>query len=616
MPLLPGETLNKRYRIVHLLAEGSYGAVYRARDTIAEQDVAIKEYLDSSDEIRKLFRQEARKLSRMEHPQLPKVLDHFSLDGVGQYLVSAYVDGVDLQNLQERYGRLPTDLIINWLTAVSTPLTYLHEQDQLHLNLKPANIRITPAGDVILVNIGLPGLGTRPRASGYGSPEQQAQLDVSPASDIYSLGATLYTLLTGSVPPNALSRESGLSELTPARDVNPDVEPYLSLAAGRAMSIRTDTRYESIANFAKALTRPYGPQATLSDEPRRTVARQTAVPVPPRLPPRTRKQIEQRTIYGLLGLLIFVIIIGTSAIRINQPEEIEITDVEATATFVSAVVEAATALAPTPSPTPVPTIPPTPSPEPFISSTGSRMIFVPDGIFRMGTEEGETDEGPSHLIRLSAFFIDETEVTNAEYALCVDEGICTAPARLTATYHPAYYGAAAYDNYPIIFVNWFDANTFCEWRGARLPSEAEWEKAAAYDPNQAIILRYPWGDAFDGVKVNYCDANCTNAKRDAGFDDGHQDTAPVGSYPDGRSPIGIYDMAGNVMEWVSDWYDQRYYASSTDTNPLGPPEGNFKALRGGSWLSSQDELAVYIRSSFDPTVARANLGFRCAMDSN
>jgi len=165
-------------------------------------------------------------------------------------------------------------------------------------------------------------------------------------------------------------------------------------------------------------------------------------------------------------------------------------------------------------------------------------------------------------------------------------------------------------------VNWFDAEKFCDWRNARLPSEAEWEKAAVFDPNQAIVLRYPWGDAFDGTKLNYCDSNCSLERRDTRFDDGHQDTAPVGSYGDGRSPLGLYDMSGNVMEWLSDWYDRNYYESSTDTNPLGPPDGEFKAIRGGSWLSSEEDLAIIVRSSFDPTVARANLGFRCAMDAN
>jgi eukaryotic-like serine/threonine-protein kinase len=616
MPLLPGETLHKRYRIVHLLAEGSYGAVYRTRDTTAQRDVAIKEYLDSSDELRKLFRQEAQRLNRLRHPQLPQVLDHFSLEGA-QYLVSDFVDGVDLQSVLAQYGRLPTDLITGWLTAVSIPLIYLHELGQLHLNLKPANIRITPDGAVMLVNIGLPGLGTRPRSSGYGSPEQQAQLDVSPASDIYSLGATLYTLLTGIVPPNALSRESGLSELKAARELNPDVEPYLSLVAGRAMSLRADTRYESVAEFVRALQRPYGPQTAVAHQPRRTPAREMGTAVPPRLSARSRKQIEQRTIWGLLGLLIFIIIIGTLTVRINRPDKADaVSNIEATAAFRSAIIEAATALAPTPSPTPEPTTPPTPTPEPFITKTGSRMILVPEGIFRMGTEEGEADERPSHLVRISPFFIDETEVTNGAYAQCVDAGACNPPSQPRATTYERYYGNPAFANYPVIFVDWFQARNFCDWRGGRLPSEAEWEKAAGFDPDQAIILRYPWGEAFDGVKVNFCDANCSRPNNNPSFNDGYADTAPVGTYPDGRSPLGMYDMSGNVMEWVSDWYDRRFYVDSTDTNPLGPPEGEFRALRGGSWLSAEEDLFVYVRSSFDPTVTRANLGFRCAMDGS
>ncbi|HFQ94148.1 MAG TPA: hypothetical protein ENK32_09080, partial [Anaerolineae bacterium] len=115
----------------------------------------------------------------------------------------------------------------------------------------------------------------------------------------------------------------------------------------------------------------------------------------------------------------------------------------------------------------------------------------------------------------------------------------------------------------------------------------------------------------DGTKLNFCDKNCPGG--DTAWDDGHKDTAPVGSYPDGRSPIGAYDMSGNVMEWVSDWYDSRYYENSTEINPMGPPEGDIKSLRGGSWLSPADEVHVSARGSFDPAVVQANLGFRCAM---
>lgn len=619
MPLLPGEILNQRYRIVHLLAEGSYGAVYRARDVVIQKDVAIKEYLDASVEIQRRFRKEARQLSRLDHPQLPKVLDHFALDGIGQYLVSDYIDGVSLQQMMDDYGRLPTDLITHWLEAVAAPLTYLHQNGQLHLNIKPANIRLTPDGDIFLVNTGLPGLGIRPRTTGFGAPEQQTQQAATVATDIYSLGGTLYALLTGEIPPLALSRESGLDDMKPAREVNPSVEPYLSLVASRALELRPDTRYETVADFAAALKRPSGsaPQLAPPIETRRTVS-QLGQSTKPLLPRPHRRDIPPRTLYALLTIVGVVLIIGAVVLFTNRPTDEAKAEAEiaATETVASAIVAAATQLAPTETPVPFPTETPIPTPEPLITETGMRMIYVPGGIFRMGNEGGEPNSAPSHLVNMSPYFIDETEITNEQYALCVEAGACNAPARPSATYHETYYDDEAFAEYPVLFVNWYDAEAYCEWREARLPSEAEWEMAAGFDPAQAVVFRFPWGDAFDGEKANFCDANCPMERADNSFDDGHRDTSPVGSYGNGRSPLGLYDMSGNVLEWVADWYDPRYYEDSTDTNPLGPPEGQFKTIRGGSWLSSQDNLTVYARNSYDPTVARANLGFRCALDGN
>ncbi len=617
MALLPGEILNRRYRIVSLLAEGKYGAVYRALDTENKFDVAIKEYLDADVGVQKAFRQEARQLSRLSHPQLPQLLDHFALPEVGQYLVWSYVDGVDLRNLLQQYGTMPSDLVIGWLQAVCKPLTYLHEQKRLHLNIKPANIRVTPAGDVFLVDSGLPGLGILPRSDGYGAPEQEAKQELSVATDIYSLGATLYTLLTGQEPPKALSRETGLVDLLPAREVNPNVEPYLSLVGGRAMSLRADSRYETAVSFSNALNRPVGhPPPVETTEPRRTTSTtQFGRPLQPIRPSRQRRQMERRTIFALGGILAIILLLTFLFSTINFDSDPEVTEIEATATLESAVVAALTAIAPSPSPLPVPTNPPTPTPEPIISDTGARMLYVPGGLFRMGDEDGERDERPSHIVNLSPYFIDETEVTNGQYELCVAAGVCRAPSRSNPTTHPAYYGDPAYADYPVVFVNWQQADTFCEWRDARLPTEAEWEMAAGFDPVQALILRYPWGDAFDGTKLNFCDANCPSGDRDSTWDDGHRDTAPVGSYSDGRSPIGAYDMSGNVMEWVNDWYDSRYYENTTDTNPMGPPEGDIKVFRGGSWLAGADEVHVSARGSFEPAVVQTNLGFRCAMSA-
>ncbi len=614
MPLLPGELLNRRYRIVSLLAEGPHGAVYRAWDVKERRDVAVKELLDASVKTQQLFRAEARRLNGLRHPQIPAIRDHFALDDVGQYLVSDYVDGVSLRDLLAQYGPLPEDLVVAWLGAVCRPLAYLHRHDALHLNIKPANIRLTPAGDVFLVDTGLPGLGISVGASGYAAPEQASQTEVTATSDIYSLGATLYTALTGETPPDALRRRSGLVDLRAPREVNPDVSPYLSIAAMRALDLRPDVRFETADAFAAALERPADGAAAVPEAGRRTPRQAPAAP-PPRRPSRTRRQLERRAIVGLLIVLLIVVVAGLGINALASRQQLPGgSESAATATVQSQIIAALTQLAPTATSTPPPTETPVPTPAPLVDTqTGARMVFVPRSVFRMGFDEGEADERPAFITRIDDFFIDETEVDNGAYRRCVDEGACAPPFNAGATFHPAYYGDPAYDDYPVIFVTWSQADAFCRWRGARLPSEAEWEMAAGFDPVNLVKLRFPWGDAFDGERLNYCDQGCPRDYRDAGTSDGHRDTAPVTAYPEGRSPVGAYNMSGNVMEWVADWYGARAYEGASDINPLGPVEGVTRVIRGGSWLSAMDDVTVTSRAQFEPSVSRANLGFRCAL---
>jgi formylglycine-generating enzyme required for sulfatase activity len=494
------------------------------------------------------------------------------------------------------------------------PLTYLHDKKQLHLNIKPANIRLTPAGDVYLVDTGLPGLGIAQGEGGYAAAGQQTQSEVNTLSDIYSLGATLYTLLTNKVPPDVLHRESGLETLVPAREVNPDVEPYLSVAASRAMDLRPEVRFETAADFGRALDRPSGRPPVELGGLRRIAPNQPTGPAP-HFPKQQGRAVQQRTVFGLLAILILVVGVGLGLVLADQSREAaaEVDVAAATTTFESQIIAAITAvttLTPTtePSPTTIPTA------EPMIDEkTQARMIFVPAGPFRMGFDDDDPNEAPSHVVRLDAYFIDETEVTNGAYKLCVDDEVCRQPDRPGATFHPAYFGSAEFADYPVISVSWFAGRDFCNWRGMRLPTEAEWEKAAGFDPIEGVKYTYPWGNEFDGTLLNHCDANCFQENRNSEADDGHRDTSPVDAFPGGRSPLGLLDMAGNVMEWVGDWYDRRYYETSTDTNPIGPLDGQFRVIRGGSWLGSAEDAQVTHRLNYEPGVSRANLGFRCAM---
>lgn len=230
-----------------------------------------------------------------------------------------------------------------------------------------------------------------------------------------------------------------------------------------------------------------------------------------------------------------------------------------------------------------------------ITSKGAEMILVQRGNFIMGSNNGDSDEQPIHTVFLDAYYIDKFEVTNALYEACVDTDACGPPAKADSFTRSSYYGNPKYNDYPVVYVDWNMAKAYCEWREARLPTEAEWEKAAR--GKEARI--YPWGSGLDCQKAKY--NRC---------DDG---TSNVGAYESGISPYGVHDMSGNVWEWVADWYSATYYGTSVvNRNPSGPESGQSKVLRGGSWTKGDFDLRASNRLKFAPGSANFDIGFRCA----
>jgi formylglycine-generating enzyme required for sulfatase activity len=249
-------------------------------------------------------------------------------------------------------------------------------------------------------------------------------------------------------------------------------------------------------------------------------------------------------------------------------------------------------------PTPAPRLPTlTPTLTLGIGSTmvrekdGMVMFYVPGGTFQMGG----ADEQPVHSVTLDGFWIDQTEVTNAQYARCVAAGMCRSPSPLSSPTRDSYYGDSQYDDYPVIWVSWDDAAPYCLWAGGRLPTEAEWEYAAR-GPDGHV---YPWGND----PPNYALANY-------GFNVG--DTTKVGSYPDGESWVGALDMAGNVWEWVNDWFGS--YPSEPQVNPTGPASREYRVLRGGSWYGSGEHVRAAGRDYSLPDNRFGGVGFRCVVE--
>jgi eukaryotic-like serine/threonine-protein kinase len=248
---------------------------------------------------------------------------------------------------------------------------------------------------------------------------------------------------------------------------------------------------------------------------------------------------------------------------------------------------------------------------PVIQTSVEQMALVPAGEFTMGSNEGNDDEKPAHTVYLDSFYIDKFEVTNALYKACVDAGACEPPRVDYSQTRSSYYGNPEFDNYPLIHVDWHQAKTYCAWRDARLPTEAEWEKAARGTDGRI----YPWGNDFDGALANFCDASCTLDWANKEFDDGYEDTAPVGSYEGGVSPYGVYDMAGNVAEWVNSQPQIYPYNADDGRESEELTMGTARAMRGGAAEHEPDFLRSSFRSAGDPAGVGVSLGFRCAKDA-
>lgn len=641
------------YRIVEPLGEGGMAAVYKAYQPGVDRYVAVKvlpRQLTSEEQFVKRFEQEARLLANLQHPHILPVFDFGQSNGY-TYIVMPLIQSGTLDELLQGEP-LPLADVKRIIGQVGDALDYAHAQGLVHRDIKPSNILLDPRGNALLSDFGIAKLyeGTSQLTDtggiigtpAYMSPEQGQgeSLDARYAgrSDIYSLGVVLYQMVTGRVPfsaetPIAVILKHIQDPLPPPRSLNAAISPAVERVILKSLAKRPQDRYATAGAMVDALRNVSGAGR----------GAETVVDAAP-APAETGADGLRRFGLPAVALLAIMVLLGggwalfgrngtasptpTSQQPALDPDgateaDIALSPSTPTATRTPTVTPshtpAPTATAsPTPEPTATPTVTPTPAAGTIQTNPidGAALVFIPEGQFIMGLSDDQVQfllsicsecepdhfyaSQPPHPVHLDAFWIYQTEVTNSMYAGCVEAGSCPPPTDTGSNTRPDYWGNPAYDDYPVIFVNWFAAQQYCEWAGARLPTDAEWEKAAR--GTDARI--FPWGDAAPDTTL----AN-------SGDRDG--DTRPVGSYPAGASPYGVLDMTGNVWEWTADWHDINYYRFSPLDNPQGPessPDDRRSGRSGGWYWHGAFGSAAY-HDWWEPENDGAETGFRCAVST-
>jgi serine/threonine-protein kinase len=451
------------------------------------------------------------------------------------------------------------------------------------------------------------------------APEQW-QGKTSAATDQYALGVVFYELITGRKPysadtPAAIILMQANEPLQAPSNLVSGIPESVEKVLYKALARDPQDRYEDMEAFVLALrgllaeadtAEPILPQketrkpepapAPQASDASESVTRDALDSTPVEemdIAPKGRREMPKWALWAGIGIAGLVIIglaigIGGNLVDMGKGGEGPLA-VLATETVTPTLTKTAT-------PTKTATITPTPEPTLGIGSTlinakdGAEMVYVPAGEFLMGSEDADAydDETPEHTVYLDAYWIYKHEVTNAQYRQCIEDGVCSGD----LSSYPE-------NNFPAVYINWSEATDYCQWAGGRLPTEAEWEKAA----RGTDARKYPWGDAYP---------NCDLVNYGGIFGGCAGGIAEVCSFSADISPYGAMDMAGNVSEWTANWYDSNYYANSSYLNPTGPDNGENRVIRGGNYFSTASDGRVRITERKILFSGMEGLvGFRC-----
>jgi eukaryotic-like serine/threonine-protein kinase len=634
----PGLIVDGKYKLERKIGRGGMGTVFRAKHIQMDSLVAVKllrRDLVSNQNAIERFRREALAAARIRHPNAIIVTD-FGVTEDHVYLVMEYLEGQDLRKRLRQTKTLSVEEAVRIVVQVCAAVDLAHRRDLIHRDIKPDNILLvsdeeTGGEQVKVLDFGIAKL----RSSGdlatltergamigtpyYMSPEQCRGESLDPRSDIYSIGILLYEMLTGVWPfrgdnPFVVGMKHQMEAPRPPRELSPTIPPAIEALILKALEKDPAARPASARELATELlaacegagatgeiTRRFaGPSDRAADTPDAEItastvtvgARTEVYPSHPDMTlldesaspgdapdtpgtsaasprpgtpstPRDEKPGRSRalvygTAFAAAGALVAA---GTLAIPWLNGD---------TAPPASATVTAPSAPA-TAVPLRIEVVP--------------RMVYVEGDNFWMGTDlaTARPDSRPMHRIFVESYYIDQYEVTNAEYLDFV-----TATGTPPPTHWKEGKAPPGDENLPVTNVSWTDATRYADWAGKRLPTEREWEFAARGDDGR----RYPWGDGWAPSFANHKGAGGTKPNN-------------VGSYPDGVSPFGVFDMASNVAEWTADQYEA--YPNSPAKVKTG-----FRVIRGGAYNAPAEDLVAWNRFYDAPTSRHPNVGFRCA----
>jgi serine/threonine protein kinase len=571
-----------RYHILEQLGEGGMATVYKAFDTRLERDVAIKIIrkgafpADHLERILKRFEREAKALARLSHPNIVKVHDYGEQDG-SPYLVMEYLPS---GTLKQKMGKpTPWQDAIRILLPIAEALDYAHSHNLIHRDVKPSNILLTEHGQPMLTDFGiakvldleetmeLTGTSAAMGTPEYMAPEQTTAKTADHRADIYALGIVLYEMVSGRKPfiadtPMAVLIKHATEPLPRPKEIVPGLPDAVERILIKALAKKPEDRYQTMAELGDAFERVIGSQAgkpvsrgklghasesvkTLPETPKRQTTQKDVFPK--KNGALTIGRTQARSFFMIAGISVIVVALFWAVSWLIPKIVSGGSKTPSAATESSAASPAASV-----------NFNPHPETSDYIDSIGIPMRLIPD------------------TSPINAFYIDKYEVSNGQYKMC---DVCEPPVNRQA------FDDESRAEYPVVYVTWEMSKAFCEWRNARLPAKEEWNLSAYGNEDNRSL---PWGDGFGCNRANY--DGCIGS------------TTPIGSYEDGVSPYKVYDLGGNVWEWIDADFQ----------NLTG-----YHLVLGGSFKSGLNDITsetgINNQSIYSGTISDA--GFRCARDA-